>query len=397
MYVRCADCLASTWIDVVLPDGRVVETAECGECGRRHAVAPIEELGGTVGDHYRRVLSFSSRQDLDMSSAYSVLLGIMSLEQAEVLRHSLLPDPKPGPPDDDLEAELESEEPSETPGTEAAPAKPVHPDSLPTVPDFDLGFMKAISKGHLTVQQAMTRGNRDAFARRLMRRRGLPEELAYRVTDNRLSLREAMRLMEEHEAESPKSVGPPPAAPKPRRATASRAQKLVVFGLATVAVTAVMWTTWSERSVPERRPARKAHVASARSTTSDSEPSAALAAEVENEAAAPRIEIRRDDAGRVLEVNGPDPSSVLVAYCEAAPTELGLAPIEITNTVPRFRHARLGTFRDFAALDSDYAIRIHRDSRTGRWVAGGHASVPIQVMKAPKLPADAMRIPVKRP
>ena len=123
MYVRCTDCLSSTWIDVVQPDGLVLDTVECGECGRRHAVAPIEPLGATVGDHYRRVLRFSNQRDLDMSSAYSVLLGTMAFEQAEVLRHSLLPDSKPGG-DEDLETELASDEPSEARDGSAPPAKP---------------------------------------------------------------------------------------------------------------------------------------------------------------------------------------------------------------------------------------------------------------------------------
>lgn len=396
MYVRCTDCLASSWIDVVQSDGLVSETVECGQCGRRHAVAPIEPLGATVADHYRRVLSFSGRQDVDMPSAYSVLLGIMSLEQAEVLRHTLLPDSRPGT-DDGLEIDLESDAPSAAPGTDAAPAKPVHPDSLPTIPDFDLGFTKAMSEGHMTIQQAMTRGNRDAFAARLMRRHGLSEDLAYGVTDNRLSLREAMRQQEEQDEESTIAVEPVWAAEKPRGASASRTQKLVVFGLAALGLSVVMWTTWSGRPADERQPPREANAAAVQSTTSDGETPAVPALEVERDAPAGRIDVRTDEAGRVLEVNGPDPASVLAAYCEAAPTELGLAPLEITDTVPRFRHARLGTFRDFAALDSDYAIRIHRDSRTGRWVAGGHESVPIQVVNAPKLPDDAARIPVAKP
>ena len=396
MYVRCTDCLASTWIDVVQPDGRVVETVECGECGRRHAVAPIEALKATVGDHYRRVLSFSGRRDLDMSSAYSVLLGIMSLEQAEVLQHTLLPDSKPGT-DDDLEIELESDAPSEASDGAVSPAKPVHPDRLPALPDFDLKFAKAITEGHLTLQQAMTRGNRDAFAARLTRRHGLSEDVAYQVTDNRLSLREAMRQKEEQDEESTNAADLISAASKPRRAPASRVQKLVVFGLAALGVSVVIWTTWSDRSVEERRPEQQPNVASAQSTASESETAAVPVLDAENDAPSGRIEVRTDEAGRILEVNGPDPTSVLAAYCEAAPADLGLAPIEITNTVPRFRNARLGTFRDFAALDSDYAIRIRKDWRTGRWIAGGHESVPIQVVKAPERPVDAVGIPVAKP
>ena len=55
--------------------------------------------------------------------------------------------------------------------------------------------------------------------------------------------------------------------------------------------------------------------------------------------------------------------------------------------------ARLGLFRDYGALESTLAIRIRRDARSQRWVAGS-GKTPIQPRKAPELPLDAVRIPV---
>ena len=97
--------------------------------------------------------------------------------------------------------------------------------------------------------------------------------------------------------------------------------------------------------------------------------------------------------GNVIHVVGPDPSSVLVAFCESSPSLLGLSPVEITSTVPTFRSARLGLFRDASSLESLFAIRMRLDGRSGRWTTG-NGDRPVAVVKAPELPDDALRIPV---
>ncbi len=59
--------------------------------------------------------------------------------------------------------------------------------SVPEVP-YDLGFQPAIDAGHLTIQQAMERGEREALRRRLAQRFSISMELAEQVADNRLSV-----------------------------------------------------------------------------------------------------------------------------------------------------------------------------------------------------------------
>ena len=54
MYIRCSDCLSSTWVDAVDPEGGLVDAVECGDCSRRYLLNPIEQLGDSVRDHYRR-------------------------------------------------------------------------------------------------------------------------------------------------------------------------------------------------------------------------------------------------------------------------------------------------------------------------------------------------------
>lgn len=379
MYIRCADCLASSWIETLKPDG-LIETVDCGSCSRRFRLNPIETMGTTARDHYRRALSFSNRHDLDMASSYSVLLGIMSLEQAEVLRHSALPAQAP---DEDVEMDRELR----------APSAAERADKLPLVPDFDLGFSKAIAEGHLTIQQAIARGDRDAFANRLIRRHGLPEPLAYRVTDNRTRLRDALAEKEELESETQRKRRESAARRKTGSATAtrrgaSRIQTFVVCAVAATLLAMLAWKTWNGE--PEQdEPLRVARRANRAAET----PQVVPATESTSEHLQSATRVDKDDFGNVVHVIGPDPSSVLVAFCESSPSLLGLSPVEVTSTVPTFRNARLGLFRDASSLESLFAIRIRLDGKSGRWTTGS-GDRPVAVVEAPELPEDAVRIPV---
>jgi len=397
VYVRCADCLSATWVEILAPEGPV-DAVVCGVCERRIVLSPIEELGSQVRDHYRRALRCASELDLDIASAYSVLLGIMSREQAEILRHSQLPAPTPADEqalEPGLDATADGDDPAdpEAPSPERALSAPEAADRLPLVPDFDLGFTRAIAEGRLTVQEAMIRGERGAFAARLARRHRLSERLAYQVTDNRIGLREALRLQEE--ARDAQQPGPaslePPGEDEPASPAASHRQILLVLGTAAVAISAVLWSTWTGLAV-ERPPRLETRVTSEPATVPTRAPASPQARQ--RGALIAATEVRTDHLGRALEIVGPDPVSVLVAYCEAPASQGRRVPAEIVSTVPRFRHARLGIFHDFAALEARHAIRIRKDARTGRWVAGGPGTTLIPVGKVPDLPADAVRIPV---
>jgi hypothetical protein len=390
MYIRCCDCLSATWIDAIQRDD-LVRTTECGECGRRFVLDPIEDLGLCVRNHYRRALSYSNQQDLDMASAYAVLLGIMSLDQAQVLRRARLPEPAPTE-QDDPELELELTPASEISDAAAARARRARADRLPLVPDFDLGYGKAIARGHLTVQQAMTRGDRDAFASRLMRAHGLARDLAYRVADNCVGLRQALELKQREEEEQAATATAEAKVAAPRRSPGSRVSRWAVIGLAAAGLSVMIWNVWSSQLVAERTPVlQRSDASPAPGVPGPASPPPSAAGSDPLIAA---TEVRTDETGQVLEVVGPDPATVLVTYCEASPSILGLAPLEITSTVPRFRNARLGVFRDVGAVDSLRSIRIRKDARTGRWVAGGSGDTPIRVSQAPEFSPDALRIPV---
>jgi hypothetical protein len=77
-------------------------------------------------------------------------------------------------------------------------------------------------------------------------------------------------------------------------------------------------------------------------------------------------EVTRNDLGQVVQVRAADPQSVLVGYCRVAATKL-CDPVELAMSDPPHAQLRLGIFR---GLYDMRAIRIRRDPRTGRWVAG---------------------------
>lgn len=374
MYFRCADCLASTWVDVIRPDG-MPASIDCAQCGRRHVVQPNERLKGTAADHHRLVREFASECNLDPASAYAVLLGTMSPQQAEVLRYSQVS--ARSDPDD----ELLRPENAESSGAAAQSAPRATSKRL--LPDFDLGFTRAIAAGHLTIQQAMARGDRSAFAVRLVRRHRLPEALAYKVTDNRISLNDALAEHERLKSE----VREAEAAKQPR----SGVSTLGIAAVIALGVGGAAWATWSARfALPEPTPQREIVVTVPREPAQAAaapEPAAVLTAQ-EVRAAATAIET--DAMGRVVGIVGPDPASVLLAYCRVSRR---LMPLEVTSTAPAVRDARLGVFLDPDDPAHRYAIRIRKDRSTHRWVAQS-GGVPLQVITAPELPPQAVRVPV---
>jgi len=73
-------------------------------------------------------------------------------------------------------------------------------------PHYDRNFEPAIREGLLSVQEAVRRGNRQAYAEQLGRRYYLSTELAFEVTDNRTRLFDVLQ-----------KTGQIPGHPAPRR------------------------------------------------------------------------------------------------------------------------------------------------------------------------------------
>jgi len=428
VYFRCADCLTSTWTSVVRA-GKIVPSIDCGGCGRDYTLEPSPDLGATVRSHYSQVLAFSKSNELDMASAYAVLLGIMSLEQAQVLTLVAQPDLDPdkqAPPTeteppverqapvvpepetvgtseqpvlvsesetDDTTPEVEIEADPEDAPPKQAPGEPLTETDSVVAQEIDPGFQAAIKAGQMTHDQAMTRGDRKAFAARLVKRHRMSRGLALQVADNRISLGQALRRIKE--AKEARAARPRQGSTS-RRAGVTRAQVFFVGVVGLLAVAALVWHFWSNRLAVERSPVAATQASpveqhSSGPTTSPGEPAPPDRQSVLQAA----TQVRRDAEDNVVEVRGPDPVSVLTSFCDAASVGPGREPIEITSTIPPSQNTRLGLFRDFASMESAWMIRIRKDAQTGRWVAGNGLH-PVHVTLAPKLPPNATVIPVRR-
>ncbi len=100
--------------------------------------------------------------------------------------------------------------------------------------------------------------------------------------------------------------------------------------------------------------------------------------------------VAKDELGRATEISGPNPESVLMAYCR--PGRHG--ELEIALPDPPQTGLRWGIFTDRDVPGSRLAIQIQRTSGAREWVAG-NGSDPITVSAAPDLPANTARYPVR--
>ena len=159
MHFRCSSCLSATALDRVEPV-RESEKLVCGDCGESFTVKPTEPLGATLGDHYRRTSRVSTEHQIDMPTAYSVVLGLISVGQLGLLRGA-------------------SEDGPGEAGASAAEATEAEQEL-----EIDPAFSAAIAAGCLTKQEAFRRGDRRAYAVGLARRHGIKIDLAYLHNSN---------------------------------------------------------------------------------------------------------------------------------------------------------------------------------------------------------------------
>lgn len=380
MYIRCLDCQSSTWIESVEP-GSKAQGVSCRACGREYALEVPADLGATQRDQYQKALSFAEGHGIDLPSAYSVLLGIMSVDEARGLREKAVSDTTKAAAARIAARKARARKKAPDPAGPRA-AGPEKAERSP----YDPGFRRAVRDGTLTAAQAMERGNRKRMATRLARANGLSRKLAFEVADNRISLPAALRQQAERKAST---KGPRPVRLTPRQRSWITGVFSVAFML--LAVNGVcLWHGYAE----EAEAAKGLTETVARQNATTPEP-APPRQDAPSRTVDP-TEVRTDDEGRVLSVAGPNPREVLIRYCRAASLETRLEPVELTSAVPPFPGTRLGLFREHGKPESLLAIRIRRESRTHRWVTGD-GSHPIEAFRAPPIPADAQRIALALP
>jgi hypothetical protein len=326
MHIRCGSCHGSIWVEVAALTAEQ-HPVKCA-CGRNYMLE-----GGRAAEEAGERLAAEARQlareaQLDLPSAYSVLLGAMSLE--DVLE---LGDSSAGSASHDA--------------SRAQPSRSA----------YDSGFQPSIDAGLLTPIQAMQRGNRKRYATLVSRRHRLPEDVGLAVADNRISLLEALRRR-----------GPDPgpavrltvvtAAPPGSRVTAIVLVGVVVF-VAIMAVGRALQST-----APTAAPHSGIH--------------AVLGAQV-----------RTDEFGRILEVFGPDPRSVLDAYC-AADREKRYESLDVLPTAENGVPGRLGLLRRKRRSGEVLAIVLREDRAQNRWIAGD-GKTHLVPRTAPRAAGEAVR------
>lgn len=230
-------------------------------------------------------------------------------------------------------------------------------DGLP----YDPGFKAAVSAGHLTVREAIQRGDRFALASKLAQRHGLPMRRAFLVVDNRLSFYAAKRMTKNQAVEPPLRRAPSSMSPGRVR---------IFLGLAGVFLFALTISGWVARGNGEQSSQEGLETTRRAIVTLADSP-----------------EIRTDHRGQVIEVSGRDPRSVLDAYCRANSLTRTLQPVKLAPSTPPSPSSLIGVFRDHGKPEWLYGIEIHREG--GRWIAGS-SNGQIPVRRA----APAARTPV---
>jgi len=364
MYLRCPGCDALTWLRSLEP-GKAALSAECGNCQREFSLITAGELGTTDDEQNQRALAYAEYHRIDVPSAYSVLLGIMLLQ--DVL--------------DNREARVAESRGHLGPEISAEVATANEPDEDVDASEdgFDPGFAEAVAEGFLTADEAKERGERKALASYLAGLHRLPLRLAYKVADNRITLAEATLIV----AQNPELL--PTLPPKP----ASRREVTLALTLGALVVAAIgfqaarMWHRASQPPFPRGQLAlQQAQAAAASRKTGDVRPERSFA------------DLQTGNDGKLLRIEGPDPSTVLATFCSSGPRGTRREPIELAPAQPPFPGTRIGVYRDLDRLNSRYAIRIVKDRESSRWVAGDGTG-PIPTMPAPDYLKDVERIPVQ--
>jgi predicted Zn finger-like uncharacterized protein len=318
VVIRCKTCHGSVWVEYssAPPDGRAVRTV-CEGCGQRY------ELGSPPTTAAARKLSNDARRlarekSIDLPAAYSVLLGVIKIDEVFEVSSTVPPEPTPAGK-----------------GKGKADTTPV---------TYDPAFTEAVESGRLTPKQAMARGRRAAYAALLASRYKMPMVMAFAVTDNRMPLLQAIRRQGGGAAH-------PPVQLQVRSGHLPRAvwMLLVLLPVAAAAAALSGGRNDSERGSPGIQ-SRTVGTA----------------------------EVRSDSRGTIVQISATDPNAVLTAYCIGADP---LGRLDVLGVVPGpsdGTRTRLGVFRRPNEPSSPMMIKILEDLGAGHWVAGdGQSAVPV--------------------
>ena len=324
MRIRCGNCHDEFWITLDGAGGRALRV-RCPSCSSDYVLHVPDDAAKFKARLAARAVTLVRLGRLDLSSAHSVLLGVMTLDQVPV-----------------------SDSVSVTPPLQSPPLQPA-PDVAPPPPQeasrgmaFDPAFRHAVESGDLTPAQAMQRGMRAQYIDMLAARYRLGRPLAEEVADNRIALMEALRILdpEPDRPQTPRTVG----------TTSSLAWER--WALAAVVGIAVMVAILS---------ARARLIARARPGT----PGSRYVWSVRG------ADVLVDGYGRALKVSAIEPETVLSAYCAVDEPRRYIAVDEIPwEAGDGAQSTRLGLLRRVGHSDELLSIVVREDRESGQWIAG---------------------------
>jgi hypothetical protein len=374
MYIHCCRCHESTWIRSLVP-GLGEPSIKCQDCGHEHDLSRSTELGETGKEQYDLASEFSTRNGVDLPTAYSVLLGLMTLqeardsaaEQRERQREKTAPAATTGAVGDEPALEVET-------------AVPATDTTSPTV-DSSVLVLDSDSEETEPILVLDTDGAETDTARPTTDTGPAPTRRYSNAARHRKPRRREKNVTIHVERETAKER---------RKLTWGQVALLSVLASLTLGLSGRhAYLTW-RGLVEEGMTAQRNTVASAQAVESAEEK--ALAKARKNQTGVPQAmqaTVHRDLEDRLTQVVGPNPMTVLKAYCEAASDTYEREPLELAQATPPTANERFGIFRDFSRLETNRAIRISQDRETQRWVAGD-GQTPIPTRDAPAEP-DTIR------
>jgi len=323
--IRCGTCHGEFWIAIKDADGRALRVA-CPTCQSDYVLHVPDDAAQFETRLAKRAFTLVRLKQLDLPSAYSVLLGVMTVDDTPDLE-AVSVAPAPPPP------------PSPARGTPYVPPPPSREASRGM--SFDRAFQHAVESGHLTPVQAMQRGTRSQYIDMLAARYELPRPLAEEVADNHIALQEALRICDAE-------PGPPVEA---SWAGVSRKRRWDRWALAVAfTIALVVWVFSPNAEVPAGPPEASgpAQMWSVRGA-----------------------DVLVDGYGRVMKVSAPEAETVLTAYCASHEPRRYVA----VGSVPArgddaFAGERLGLLRRAGGSGELLAIAMSEDRDTKRWNAG---------------------------
>jgi len=340
MYLRCSRCHEPTWIRSLVP-GLVESSIKCQDCGHEHDLSHSKELGETGKEQYEIASAFATRNGVELPTAYSILLGLMTLQEAR---------------DADTE-QKESQRKNAAPDAAFEPAADASAPATYTPPVVD------------TPAPATRTPAPAARPRPRAARRGKTPP----TKEQTVTIHVERDMAEER-----------------RHVTWGQLVLLVVLASLTLGFSGRhAYRTW-QHMVEQGRIAQQNTAASAEAVKSAEQKT--LAEARKNRSGVPgalRATVLRDGDGRITQVTGPNPMTVLEDYCKAAAGTYELEPLELAQAAPPSPDQRFGIFRDFSHLERNRAIRIRQDRDTQHWVVGD-GQTPIQPRDAPAEP-DTIR------